>query len=332
MDYGAAGPLNTIADVDGIEVGQAEDRDVRTGVTVVLPQERAVAAGDVRGGGPGTRETDLLDNGKLVQQVDAIVLSGGSAYGLAAASGVADWLGARGRGYELGISPVVAPIVPAAILFDLANGGNKEWGEKPPYDRLGRAACDAASREVLLGKVGAGFGARAGAWDGGIGSASLVTSDGLQVAALVAVNSFGSPVIPGTNCLWAKMYELDGEFGAGSGPCPQPDWSDPWSGTKAPVLGTNTTLAVVACNIKLDVGQAKRLAIMAQDGIARAIQPVHTPFDGDSVFALATARLDLPEPADLSLSRIGAMAANCLARAIGRGVYAAGDLRPGQSL
>ena len=165
------GPLNLITDVEGISVGNAEDEAARTGVTVILPELRAVAGGDVRGGGPGTRETDLLDPACLVDAVDAVVLSGGSSWGLEAASGVAAWLGARGRGYRVGASPLVSPIVPAAILFDLANGGDKAWGEAPPYGALGRAACEAAAGTFRLGNAGAGLGAIAGQYKGGLGSA-----------------------------------------------------------------------------------------------------------------------------------------------------------------
>ena len=167
------GPKNAITDVPGLKVGNAEDADVKTGVTVLLPDAPAIVAGDVRGGGPGTRETDLLDPATLVDRADAIVLSGGSSYGLAAADGVTNWLGARGRGFQLiardGIPP--SPIVPAAILYDLANGGNKKWGDTPPYTRLGKNACDAASLEISQGSVGAGTGALAGNGIGGLGSA-----------------------------------------------------------------------------------------------------------------------------------------------------------------
>ncbi|MFP3945135.1 MAG: P1 family peptidase, partial [Alphaproteobacteria bacterium] len=211
------GPRNLLTDVQGMAVGQAHDDAARTGVTVILPDERAVAAVDVRGGAPGTRETDALDPDCLVEAVDAAVLAGGSVYGLDAASSVTAELGAGGRGYRLAGSNVVAPVVPAAILFDLANGGAKDWGAHPPYAELGRLALASAGRDFALGNEGAGRGACTGAYKGGLGSASFVTAHGFEIGALAAVNGFGSPVIPGTDRLWAWPYEQDGEFG-GLGP------------------------------------------------------------------------------------------------------------------
>lgn len=311
------GPRNLLTDVEGLAVGNAEDAALRSGVTVVLGE--AVAAADVRGGGPGTRETDLLDPVNLVPGVQAIALSGGSAFGLDAASGVMDWLAARGRGFRVG--PHVVPLVPSAILYDLDNGGDKGWGEMPPYRALGRAACDAAGADFALGTAGAGYGAKAGGLKGGLGSASLVDDDGLQVAALVAVNARGSVTLDGQPQFWAWPFEQGEEFGG----LPPPDRRVP----AAPLLerqvplGAATTIAVVATNAVLDKAEAKRIAIMAQDGLARAIRPVHTPFDGDTVFALATGRHALPEPRPRALAHIGALAADCLARAVARGVYLA---------
>jgi L-aminopeptidase/D-esterase-like protein len=324
------GPHNLVTDVVGIAVGQAEDRRAWTGVTVLLPDRRAVAAVDVRGGGPGTRETDLLDPACLVQEVDAIVLSGGSVFGLDAASGVVAWLAARGRG--LPVNGTVVPIVPAAVLFDLANGGDKGWGETPPYRALGLAACAEAGGALALGNAGAGYGAKAADLKGGVGSVSAVdAATGLTVGALVAANPRGSVVIPGHAAFWAWMLERDGEFGDRTppdGPMSAildalPAGSDP-----APdaVAGANTTLAIVAVDADLTKAEARRLAIMAQDGIARAIRPSHTPFDGDTVFALATAARPLPEPRANSLARLGAMAADAVARAIARGVFEAETL------
>ena len=230
---GAPGLLNLITDVVGLQVGQADDPRVRTGVTVILPDARAVCAVDVRGGGPGTRETDALDAWNLVRSADAIVLSGGSVYGLAAADGVATWLGARGRGYQAVPTPGVprSPIVPAAILFDLANQGDKAWGMNPPYHDLGIRAVEAASRTIVLGTMGAGYGASSGALKGGIGSASLVTSDGFTVGAIVAVNSLGSPVVPGGRHFWSGPFELDKEFG-GLGPSPDLVSGEDWGMAK----------------------------------------------------------------------------------------------------
>ena len=316
------GALNLITDVPGLKVGQAENAAVRTGVTVILPDDRAVCACDVRGGAPGTRETDALAPETLVEAVDAVVLSGGSVYGLAAADGVAAWLGARGRGYVVapGIPP--SPVVPAAILFDMANGGDKAWGEDPPYRELGKAAVAAASDRFVLGAAGAGFGAMAGVLKGGIGSASAVTGDGLSVGAIVAVNCWGSVTAPGGRTFWAAPYEIDGEFG-GLGPGGLTAAPDDWGLSKAPAGGRNTTIACVAVDVALTPAQAKRVAIMAQDGLARAIRPLHAPFDGDVVFAVSTARQPCPAPVDYTVARLGALAADTLARAVARGVFEA---------
>jgi L-aminopeptidase/D-esterase-like protein len=319
------GARNLITDVPGLAVGQAIDAGAWTGVTVILPTDRAVAAVDVRGGAPGTRETDALAADTLVEAVDAVVLSGGSVYGLAAADGVTAWLGARGRGYGMVVRPGVpkAPVVPAAILYDLANGGDKGWGLEPPYRALGIAAIEAAGVDFALGTAGAGAGAMAGALKGGVGSASVVTSDGFTVGAVVAVNSFGSVVAPGGRAFWAAPYELSGEFGgvplggAHAGP-------DDWGLAKAdPRRGANTTIACVATDAVLTPAQARRLALMAQDGLARAIRPVHAPYDGDVVFALSTGRRALAAPTDFTLTHLGALAADCLARAVARGVHEA---------
>ena len=319
------GARNLITDVPGLAVGQAEDARARTGVTVILPDRAAVCACDVRGGGPGTRETDTLAPENLVEAIDAVVLAGGSVYGLAAADGVAAWLGARGRGYGLVRAPGVppSPVIPAAILYDLANGGDKAWGLEPPYRRLGIAAVEAAGADFALGTTGAGFGAMAGTLKGGTGSASIVTADGITVAALVCVNSFGSVTAPGARVFWAAPYEIEDEFGglgsAGLRAAPE-DWGRA-KGSPAP--RQNTTIACVATDVALTPAQAKRVAIMAQDGLARAIRPAHAPFDGDVVFALSTGRIPLADPAQRTLARIGDLAADTLARAIARGVHAA---------
>jgi L-aminopeptidase/D-esterase-like protein len=322
------GKSNTLTDVRGLKVGQAHDAAVQTGVTVILPDERSVCGVDVRGGGPGTRETDALAAHTLVDSVDAIVLAGGSSYGLAAADGVTAELGARGQGFALMETPGIprSPVIPSAILYDLANGGDKEWGRNPPYNALGRAAFANASGDVALGREGAGFGAMAGTHRGGTGSASFVTGDGITIAALVCVNAFGSVTLPDSDAFWAWPWEVDGEFG---GARPAPDWSvraDDWGAAKVnPGRRENTTIACVATDATLTPPQAQRLAIMAQDGLARAIRPVHTPFDGDVVFALSTAQQALPAPAEFALARLGSLAADCLARAVARGVYEARD-------
>jgi L-aminopeptidase/D-esterase-like protein len=316
------GPLNLITDVAGLRVGQAQDAAARTGVTVILPDDRAICACDVRGGAPGTRETDALAPENLVEAVDAVVLSGGSVYGLAAADGVVAWLGARGRGYGMaqGIPP--SPVVPAAILFDMANGGDKAWGETPPHRELARHAVAAADRTFELGTAGAGYGAMAGGLKGGTGSASVVGAEGYTVGAIVAVNCWGSVVAPGGRTFWAAPYELGGEF-SGLGSAGLRAGPDEWGLAKRPDAARNTTIACVATDAVLTPAQAKRFAVMAQDGLARAIRPVHAPFDGDVVFALATGRVPLADPADLTLARLGALAADTLARAVARAVHEA---------
>lgn len=317
---------NLITDVPGLKAGQAQDPVARTGVTVILPDERAVCACDVRGGGPGTRETDALAPENLVDAVDAVVLSGGSVYGLAAADGVVGWLGAQGRGFGMLDRPGVprSPVVPAAILYDLANGGDKNWGEQPPYRELGREAVLTAGLDFDLGTAGAGYGAMAGALKGGTGSASVVTADGITVGALACVNSFGSVVAPGGRTFWASPFEIADEFG-GLGAGGLVAAPEAWGLAKAePQARRNTTIACVATDLALTPAQAKRVAIMAQDGLARAIRPVHAPFDGDVVFALSTGREALAEAgAAMLVARVGALAADCLSRAVARAVYAA---------
>ena len=311
------GPRNLITDVPGLQVGNARHADHATGVTVVLPDRPAVAAADVRGGGPGTRETDALHPAALVERVDAIVLSGGSAFGLDAASGVSAWLAARGHGFPVGGAHV--PIVPAAILFDLPNAGHAEWGDAPPYHALAQTACDKASRDFALGNEGAGAGATAGVLKGGLGSAPAVDADGLMVGALAAANPAGSVVMTGQSAFWAWALEQAGELG-GQTPPERPVSLAP--DLPAELLpGTNTTLIVVAVGARLTRAQAQRVAIMAQDGIARAVRPAHTPYDGDTVFVLSTGGGHPPDPA--TVAHIGALAADCTARAIARGVWEA---------
>ncbi len=336
----APGPRNLITDVEGLRVGNVECARVRSGVSVILPAqagERLVAACDVRGGAPGTRETDALDPSCLVDSVDGVVLSGGSVYGMEAPSGVVAWLGHRGRGFALGETPRVSPVVPGAVLFDLPNGGDKAWGELPPYRAWAMEACEIATGDggcsFALGNVGAGMGALAGDLKGGLGSASAVMEGGLQVGALLAVNAFGSAVIPDSPAFWAAPYELGGEFGGIPWPSPLPPVSalDPFRHSRtemAPLApGGNTTLGVVAVNAIITPSEARRIAIMAQDGMARALRPIHSHVDGDVIFVVSTGRVALPE-ADrlLHLMRIGSVAADCVARAIARGVYEAEPL------
>ncbi|GHC85197.1 P1 family peptidase [Novosphingobium pokkalii] len=321
---GRTGPRNLITDVPGITVGCAQDAAVRTGTTVILAEGLVTAAIDVRGGGPGTRESDALESHNLVHACNAVVLSGGSSWGLAAADGVAAQLGARGIGYGgLAADGVpVSPIVPAAILYDLGNGGNKRWGTLPPYRDLGMAALAAAGPDFALGTSGAGYGAMAGALKGGLGSASTRTRDGVMVGAIVAVNALGSSVVPGTRHFWAGAFEMGDEFG-GLGPVAARVGAEEWGGTKLPAPRENTTIACIATDLDLTAAEMKRVAIMAQDGLARALRPVHTPFDGDVVFALSTARRAVTGSRDLAVLTVGAVAADTLARAIARGVHAA---------
>jgi L-aminopeptidase/D-esterase-like protein len=312
---------NLITDVAGVRVGHAEDTRLGSGATAIVFDQPAVAAIDVRGGGPGTRETALLDPANTVERVDAFALAGGSAFGLEAAAGVQAWLAEQGRGFLVRTARV--PIVPGAILFDLLSGGDKTWGRYPPYRELGYAAAAAAGRAMSLGSVGAGLGATTVDLKGGIGSASAQTRDGLTVGALAAVNAAGSPVVNGGPCFWAAPFEREAEFGGRGLPAPIPaNALEPRTKANA---RASTTLVVVATDAALDRTQAKRLAIMAQSGVARALYPVHTPLDGDLVFAAATGQRQLADPL-IALAELGTLAANVVARAIARGVYEASAL------
>ena len=322
------GPRNRITDVAGLRVGNADDAALRSGVTVLTADTPFTAAVHIMGGAPGTRETDLLAPDRLVQAVDALVLSGGSAFGLAAAQGVMDALAAQGRGYPVG--PARVPIVPAAILFDLLNGGDKAWGANP-YPALGRAALAAASLDFTLGTAGAGFGATTGRWKGGLGSASAVLENGLTVGALVAVNALGSATVAEGPHFWAAPWEIGDEFGALGLPPTFPATHEP-PPTKRP--GESTTIAIVATDAILTKPQAQRMAIAAHDGMARALVPSHTPLDGDLIFAAATGEKPLTNPVADSFA-LGHAAACTLARAIARAVYLAtpqpGDTAPAWS-
>jgi len=316
------GPRNLITDVDGIKVGNAEDARARTGVTVILPDERAVASGEVRGAAPGTRETDLLDPTCRMDRIDGVCFSGGSVHGLASGDAVVRWLYERGRGFSL--NGDYLPIIPGAIIYDLPMGGEKDWGNCPNYADLASAACDNAGLDFSLGNVGAGMGASAGPLKAGLGSASVVGDDGLQIGALVVTNPFGRATMPGSGTLWAWALERAGEMGGQYPPGALNHYEDDMALDGQ--LGGNTTLAVIATNATLDKAQAKRVAMMAHDGMARAIRPIHTPFDGDVVFTLSTTQLPLADPDSRSVARIGALAADCLTRAIGRSVYEASAL------
>lgn len=302
-----------------------------TGVTVLFADSRAVGAADVRGGAPGTRETEALAPEGLNVGVDAIVLSGGSVFGLDAAGAATNWLAQAGRGFHLPGAPMVAPIVPAAILFDLTNGGDKNWGAVPPFRALAVKACETASAPFKLGNAGAGYGGRAGAYKGGLGSASAVGGEGIEVGALVAVNSYGSPVMPGSSTLWAWAFEQNEEMGGQMPPRAGVGLDPPGDLKRPPQAFGNTTIGIVAVNAALTPAQTKRIAIMAQDGLARALRPIHTPLDGDTVFAIATGARPLADPVPASLAVLGSLAADCLARAVGRAVFEAETLGPWQS-
>lgn len=319
------GPLNRITDIPGLRVGNAADPGLKSGVTVLTADAPFAAAVHVMGGAPGTRETDLLAPGRLVGAVDALVLSGGSAFGLAACDGVMAGLRAAGRGFAVGAARV--PIVPGAIVFDLLNGGSKDWRDNP-YPALGRAALEAAAADFAIGTAGAGSGATTATLKGGLGSASARLSNGLTVGALVVVNALGQATVGVTRHFWAAPWELEAEFGGLGLPAAFPAAHEP---PPAKRVGEATTIAVVATDAALDRPALHRLAVAAHDGMARALVPSHTPLDGDLVFAASTGARPLRDPgADAFL--LGHAAACCLARAIARGVHAAtpapGDLQP----
>jgi D-aminopeptidase len=323
------GPRNLITDVAGLRVGNAEDKRIKSGTTVLVADQPFRCAVDVMGGAPGTRETDLLTPDKMVQAVDALVLSGGSAFGLDAASGVADALARQGRGFEVG--PVHVPIVPAAILFDLINGGDKIW-DVNPYRALGERALAAAAESFEIGSAGAGFGALAARVKGGLGSASLVLGDGIVVGALVAANPTGQVTMGNSPHFWAAPFEFGSEFGGlGTRPDPVPFMESATTKRDSLEALRNTTIAIVATNATMTKAQLKRMAVAAQDGMARSISPSHTLVDGDLVFALSTSGIG-ETTGDLNALEIGHAAATCLARAIARAAYSArpepGDILP----
>ncbi len=314
------GPRNLITDVAGLRVGNAQDENLKSGSTVLLGDKPFIGAVHVMGGAPGTRETDLLAPDKLAAEVDAFVLSGGSAFGLDAGTGVADGLLAQGRGFKIG--EAIIPLVPGAILFDLANGGHKKW-DRNPYYALGRAALDDARVDFDLGTFGAGTGATTGNLKGGLGSASIVLDSGHTVGALVAVNAFGCVTSGENGQFWAAPWEVDAEFGGhGIAPMGNP-LALPYNARMMSFNAkANTTIAIIATDAVLTSAEALRLATVAHDGMARAIMPSHTLVDGDLVFTAATGAVPLADPiADQIM--LGFAAAHCLSRAIARGVHAA---------
>jgi L-aminopeptidase/D-esterase-like protein len=312
---------NLLTDISGVRVGHADDAALASGVTAIIFDAPAVASIDVRGGGPGTRDESVLHLEGTVDAIDAITLSGGSALGLDAAGGVQAWLAEQGRG--LRIRDAVIPIVPGAICFDLLNGGNKAWGRFPPYRDLGYAAARAASADFALGSVGAGLGATTANFKGGLGSASAQTEGGILVAALAVVNAVGSVTVGDGPWFWAAPFEAGNEFGGrGLPPSFNPGMLKArLKGGPEANAAENTTLVVVVTDAVLTKPQARRLAMIAQTGMARAIYPVHAPLDGDVVFAAATGQ----KPIDplFGLTELGMVTANTVARAIARGVHAA---------
>ena len=316
------GARNLITDIPGLRVGLASDPRLKTGVTVLLADAPFACGVHVMGGAPGTRETDLLAPDKTVAGVDALVLSGGSAFGLAACDGVAAELRAQGRGFAVG--PVRVPIVPGAIVFDLLNGGDKDWTDNP-YPALGRAALDAAGTDFALGSTGAGSGAMTARWKGGLGSASSVLDSGITVGALVVVNALGDATGPDGR-FWAAPWEMGAEFGGLGPPARFAPHDEPRAIKRQREA---TTIAIVATDAAMDKAALTRMAIAAHDGMARALVPSHTPLDGDLIFAASTgARAPGPEDA----FALGHIAAATLSRAIARAVFhaapAPGDRQP----
>jgi L-aminopeptidase/D-esterase-like protein len=321
--------MNAITDVAGILVGQHHRLDLdatkgsgwASGVTVVLTPPGTVGAVDVRGGAPGTRETDLLDPANSVRYVDAVLLTGGSAFGLAAADGVMRWLEEHDRGVAM--DGGVVPIVPTAVIFDLEVGG---WSNRPTAE-FGYDACGTAGTEVAVGTVGAGVGACAGVFKGGVGTASITLPTGVTVGALVVVNSAGNVVDQVTGLPWLS-YLVD-EFELTPPPAEQ---LAELATLESPLSSLNTTIAVVATDAALSPAACRQIASTAHDGLARSIRPAHTPADGDTVFVLATGAIELAPPADVPAAfspetplatAVGCAAADCLAHAVLSAVIAA---------
>ncbi|MEN0001213.1 MAG: P1 family peptidase [Pseudomonadota bacterium] len=324
------GERNLITDVAGVQIGHATNNSVKTGVTAILFDDPVVASCQTLGGAPGTRETDLLEPQNTVETVDSIVLSGGSAFGLAAAGGVQDWLVKQGRGFAVGPSRV--PIVPAAILFDLSNGGDKTDADNAFYHRLGLEAVESAKRNCQMGSVGAGTGALSADLKGGFGSASTVLQDhDITIGAAVAANPLGTTTIGGTHHFWAAPFELGDEFGGHALPDPLPANAQDLRIKRRDNKAGNTTLGVIVTDAALTKAQCKRLAIAAHDGFTRAIWPSHTPFDGDIIFAASTGAKALPGTIEAMVDLCAAAGAT-MARAIARGIHAAtpspGDILP----
>ena len=316
---------NLVTDVPGVLVGNAEDTRAATGATVAVFDGGAVASVATLGGAPGSRAVTLLEPDMTRGQVDAVVLSGGSLWGLDAAGGASAALASQGRGAPF--AGIVLPVAVQAILFDLTNGGAKDWLKqplvhRPPYWDLGRDAVLAAGAEFRLGTAGAGYGGTTSTAKGGLGSASARTTQGFTVGALAAVNAVGSALIGDGPHFWAAPFERDGEFGGLGWPSTIPPEALALRFKGQPAPATATTIAMVATDATLTKAECKRLAIMANDGLAKALRPVHAPNDGDTVFAVSTGRAG-PAGDPPLLTELGTIAADCLARAVARGVYEA---------
>ena len=329
------GKNNLITDVGGLTVGNSEDKDIITGVTTLIPNQKFIASCDIRGGAPASREIDLLDPINTVNEINSIVISGGSVYGLDSASAITSLIGNENIGYKIDGSPISVPIIPAACLFDLKNGGNKNWGLVSPYYDLGVKSYKNAKIDFPLGNYGAGIGAVAGKLKGGIGSASITIENELVIGALVVVNSIGSTVIPGTNILWSSPFEINNEFNTSKLPTDyfkkEPSLIDTLKDTKLENTNQkpreNTTIAIIATNADLTTTELKRLAIMSQAGLARSIRPINSPLDGDIIFTLSNNNIKIPEPREISITELGILAADTLARAIGRSVCNAKSIK-----
>ncbi len=308
---------NALTDVPGLRVGSAQDVRVASGVTIVLFDESVAASVSIQGGAPASHDTAMLDPAMTVDRIDAIALSGGSVYGLEAAAGVKAYLAERGRGFPIG--PIRVPIVPGAAMFDLLNGGDKAWGRRAPYADLGHEAAEAAGLDFALGTAGAGYGATTVDLKGGLGTASAVTSAGFVVGALAVVNAVGRATLGAGPHFWAQPFERGAEFGGLLRPHPLP--ADAFEFRLKGDAPTNTTLCIVATDARLSKAHCARVAIMAQDGLALALRPAHAPMDGDTVFAASTAKARKANLRDVA--EIGLLAAECVARAIARGVYEA---------
>ena len=315
--------LNLLTDIPGILVGHATDLALGSGATAIIFERPAIASVSVLGGAPAGRDTTMLDPEMTVERVDAIALGGGSAFGADAGGGVQAWLREQGRGLVFG--PVRVPIAPGAMIFDLRNGGKKDWGRFSPYRELGYAAAEAArAQSFALGTAGAGTGATTAFVKGGIGSASDLTAHGFRIAALTVTNAVGNPLIGTGPHFWSAPFEQNREFGGlGWPPAPLPPEAllPRFKGLPDPTPEAGTTIGLVVTDAPLTKAQAKRLAIAAQDGVARAILSAHLPFDGDTMFAASTGEGTAVDALQLTL--LCHAATMVTARAVARGVFEA---------